>query len=130
MFFRVLCGVMAALFLFSVVVQVNDPDPVQWMAMYAASAVLSALAARRRPGYGWPWPALVGLVALGWGLFLWPGVREPGAFEHMADAWEMKDASIEQARETTALLVTAGWMAILAIAARIRRAGPAASARA
>lgn len=121
MFFRLLSGVMAMLFALSVVVQYNDPDPVQWMAMYAAAAVLSVLAARKRPGYGWPWPALVGVVALVWGLVLLPGVRERGAFGHMTDAWEMKNPSIEQARETTALLITAGWMAILTIAARVRR---------
>lgn len=122
MFFRLLCGVMAALFLMSVVVQYNDPDPLQWMAMYAAAAVLSALAARKRPGYGWPWPALVGAVALVWGLALLPTIGGGAAFGHMTDAWEMKNASIELARETTALLVTAVWMAVLAIAARRRRA--------
>lgn len=122
MAFRVLCGVMAALYLTSVVVQYNDPDPVPWMAMYAAAAVLSALAVRKRPGYAWPWPALVGAVALVWGLVLLPGVGNEASFGHMTDAWEMKNASIELARETTALLVTAGWMAILTIAARKRRA--------
>ena len=33
-------GIMLLMFLFSTVVQLNDPDPLTWMAVYAAAAAV------------------------------------------------------------------------------------------
>jgi hypothetical protein len=124
MFFRVLCMVMTALFVLSVAVQYNDPDPIQWMAIYGAGAVFSALAARGKPGVAWHWPALAAAIALVWGLFSIQPVWGTDAFAHMTDAWEMKNLPIEEARETCGLLFTAAWLGVLAVvAAKTKRAG-------
>ncbi|HYM81621.1 MAG TPA: transmembrane 220 family protein [Candidatus Limnocylindria bacterium] len=124
MAFRILCGVMAVLYLFSVVVQYNDPDPFQWIALYLSGALLSALAAKGQPRFPWIVPTLIGVVALIWGLSLLPGVWGRVGFGELFQEFEMESALVEQARETTALLFTAGWMGVLAWA-RMRSRAPA-----
>ena len=110
--FRTLNAMMAALFVFAVVVQYNDPDPVPWMAIYSAAAGLCAVAALRGrvPPIA---PAIVGAVALAWALDWASGVRSLATYGHMFDSWEMKSQPIEEAREASGLLIVAGWMAIL-----------------
>ena len=39
---------MLAMFVFSVAVQYNDPDPLPWMAIYAAAAVVCGFEIRRK----------------------------------------------------------------------------------
>ena len=61
-FVRAFNGLMCALFLLSVVVQWNDPDPLRWMAIYGAAFVVStdrraarACAHRGAAGGRWWW---------------------------------------------------------------------------
>lgn len=111
-------GVMAALFVFAVIVQHNDPDPVRWMAIYGAAAAVSAVfAAGRRPR--WP-PALVGAAALGWGATLVPRVASlpPG---QLFSSWGMTGAAMEEGRELGGLVIVALWMSVLFAAARSAR---------
>ena len=111
--FRMLNGLMAVLFAVAVVVQFNDSDPLRWMAVYGAALTVSILAAVRG-GVPVALPATVGGIALAWGLLL---VGRSGAtfriYQHMFDAWEMKNASIEEAREATGLLIVFLWMAVV-----------------
>jgi len=110
--FRLLNGLMAVLFAVAVVVQFNDPDPLRWMAVYGAALAVSTLAAVRG-SVPVVLPAAVGGVALAWGLFL--GETSSAALRtylHMFDAWEMKNTSIEEARETTGLLIVFFWMVV------------------
>ena len=111
MSFRIVNGVMAALMAFAVVVQYNDPDPLLWIGLYAAACAICLAAAVR--GVIPVSPALVvGAVALAWALAVAAGV--PAAvYTHMFDAWEMQSATIEEARETSGLLIVAAWMAVL-----------------
>jgi hypothetical protein len=102
----------ALMFLFSVVVQINDPDPLLWMAIYAAATVACVLALRQRRS--WIPPAAVALVALVWAATLAPhvgGVRPADMFAE----FEMKDESIELAREMFGLLIVAAWMVVLVV---------------
>ena len=39
-------------------------------------------------------------------------------YEHMFDAWEMKNTAIEEAREASGLLIVAFWMAVIAVWSR------------
>jgi hypothetical protein len=114
--FRILSGFMAALFAFAVVVQYNDPDPFTWMAVYGAACVISVMVARRGTI-----PLLAVLVlgglAVVWSLALLAGVPSPDTFASMFDAWEMKSAPIEEAREASGLAIVAAWMVVLAIRA-------------
>jgi hypothetical protein len=108
----------AALFALCVVLQWNDPDPLAWMAVYGAAALLAARAARGRA----PRAAVVALLALAalWMLTLLPGVAEfarhgdPGliaASMRAAEPW------IEEAREFGGLGLIAAWCG-LALAVR------------
>jgi hypothetical protein len=114
--FRGVNWLMCALFLLSVLVQWNDPDPVRWMAIYgAALAVCLAVALRARvPAAA---PMLVGFVALAWAVATIGGGRASG-YSHMFDTWEMKSPNVEEAREATGLLIVGVWMLVSMVAQR------------
>jgi hypothetical protein len=109
--FRILNGLMAALFAFGVIVQYNDPDPLIWMLVYLAPAALCIVAAFRGGVPGWA-AFGVGAIALLWGL-VWSRGAPLNEYFHMFDYWEMKSAGAEEARETSGLLIIAAWMAVL-----------------
>ena len=115
-FFRSLNWVMCALFLLSVVVQWNDPDPVRWMAIYGAAFAIS-LAIGLRGRVTALAPLLVAVVALAWAIATIDGGRTNG-YSHMFDAWEMKSANVELAREATGLLIVGAWMLVIVVAQR------------
>lgn len=104
---------MTAAFLFSVAVQYNDPDPIRWMAIYGAAAVICMLAIAGRGR--WPLAAAVGLLALVWALTLAPAVIGKVRFGELFEAFEMKDERVEVAREMGGLLIVAFWMLVSAI---------------
>lgn len=110
--------VMLLLFLFSVVVQVNDPDPLTWMIVYglaAAACILSLRQSRR-----WWFPTAVGGLALAWASTIAPRVIGQVRFLDMFGALEMKNLGIEESREMYGLVLVALWMAVLAIRATRR----------
>ena len=109
------------LFLFAAVVQYNDPDPVRWMAIYAAASATSIAAARgtRMPVAV---PLVVAAVATAWGLILVSGNRALNVYASMFSAWEMRSIPIEEAREASGLFIVAVWMAVVAL--RIYRQRP------
>ena len=115
---------MAALFAFGALVQLNDPDPWAWVAVYLAAAGACVLA-NLRPA--WPLPPLaVALLCLGWAAALAPGVLGRIPFADLFGAWEMENEAVEQSREMYGLLLLAGWMLVLTVrAVRLRRRGPA-----
>ena len=115
MIFRIVNGVMALLFAVAVAVQYNDPDPIRWMALYGAALVVTLMAAARgrAPVFA---AAVVGGIALAWGVYWAVTSGTPLAlYEHMFDAWEMKNTAIEEAREASGLLIVAAWMAVLGV---------------
>jgi hypothetical protein len=108
---------MTALFTLAAVVQANDPDPLRWIAMYGIAAAISAYAAitSRVPRFA---ATLLGAAAVAWAVSIaadGPGFDE---YRRMFDAWEMRSAPIEEAREVSGLLIVAGWMIVLAIGRR------------
>ena len=113
---------MLALFLLGFVVQYNDPDPVRWMAIYAAAFTVCLVVALGRP-LPPAAPIIVGLVALAWALAtIIPG---PGVslYSHMFDAWEMKSVPVEEAREGSGLMIIAVWMLVIAMRRRRGKQG-------
>ena len=107
-----------AMFLMSVVVQYNDPDPFRWMAIYGLALLACILELTRT--IRWSFPAGIALIALSWASSIAPkvhGVRIGDLFQQ----WEMKNEMVEQAREMGGLLIVGAWMIVLAISA-IRRA--------
>ena len=107
---------MLLMFLMSVAVQYNDPDPLTWMTIYglAAVACVMELSGRTR----WWMPALIGAGALVWAVTIEPRVLGKVPFLSMFSAWEMKNAGIEESREMYGLVIVTVWMAALAIHAR------------
>jgi hypothetical protein len=108
---RVADALFLLMFTFSVVVQVNDPDPLPWILMYGAAAVACLLALTGR--LPWWFAVLTALVALGWALTLAPRVIGNIPFLSMFEEFEMKDVGVEESREMYGLLMIAAWMAVL-----------------
>ena len=99
------------MFVFSVVVQANDPDPTRWMAIYGAAAVACLLSLLGR--LPWWFAVLTGVVALVWAATIAPRVIGQVPFLDMFAEFEMKDIGVEESREMYGLLLVGGWMAIL-----------------
>src|SRR5688572_24730116 len=117
-FWRLANGIMLLMFLFSAAVQVNDPDPLVWMAIYGAAAVVCLLEIRRRmPAWA---PVAVALVALVWAGSLYYRAHDVPITSLFAE-WEMQDLGIEEAREMYGLTIVGAWMIVIA-AAGLRRA--------
>ena len=108
-------AVMGLAFGFSVAVQVNDPDPLRWMAIYGAAAVIctAELTRRVRARY----PVLLAAAALGWAASIAPRVIGKVRFGELFAEFEMKNAGVEEAREMYGLLIVALWMLAVAWAA-------------
>lgn len=102
-------GLGALAFVACAVVQLNDPDPARWVALYSAAAALCAATAAGRPA---PWPAPGALTALAAAWAVAVGV----AFAGSAEGW-----TDELAREVGGLALVAAWMAALAAQERRRR---------
>lgn len=124
--FKLLNYLSLVMFIFSVVVQYNDPDPLVWMTVYGLAAVACVLAFKR-PAH-WVLPGGLALLALLWAgaiaLRVWGRVAVGELFE----AWEMKDRRVEEARELGGLLIVAVWMLVLfyrALRLRLTRRAPA-----
>lgn len=113
---------MLLLFSFGAAVQVNDPDPVRWIAVYALAAAACLLSLLRR--LHWTLPALLSAVALAWAATLASRVVGRVPFRDMFGAFEMRNVGIEESREMYGLLIIAAWMAVLALRARWGSAGP------
>jgi len=102
---------MLLMFLFSAAVQVNDPDPLVWMAIYGAAAVVCGLEIRRRtPAWA---PVAVALVALVWAGSLHYRAQDVPISSLFAE-WEMQNVRIEEAREMYGLLIVGTWMIVIA----------------
>jgi hypothetical protein len=103
--------VLLLMFAFSVVVQVNDPDPLPWMAIYGAAAVACLLSLIGR--LPWWFAVGTGIVALAWAAIIAPRVIGEVPFLDMFAEFEMKDIGVEESREMYGLLLIGGWMAVL-----------------
>ena len=110
---KILNYLMTICFLFSAVVQYNDPDPVRWILIYSLAAVACALAILGRSH--WVFPCVVGITALVWAMTLAPNVIGKVAFGELFEAFEMKNERVEVAREFGGLLIVASWMIALVI---------------
>lgn len=118
---RALCAFWALTFVGFALLQLNDPDPVQWTAIYLAAAAVSLWGAvgRREPRA----PALVGLVALVWALTIVPHVLGHKSFiDNLRLGEGMKDPITEESRELGGLLIVTAWCSVLALASRAKKA--------
>jgi hypothetical protein len=109
---RILATLMGVYFVSAAVLQYNDPDPVQWMAIYGAAALACGLALVQRL---WRWYAVgVAVVAAGWAATLAPGVIGRVAPRDLFAAPGMLTPGVEEAREMLGLVIVVVWMGLLA----------------
>ena len=109
---RVLTVLMGVYFLLAAVLQYNDPDPVQWMAIYGAAALACVLALVRRL---WRWyPVGVAMAAALWAARLVPAVIGHVAAGDLFGNAGMLAPRVEEAREMVGLVIVAVWMTVLA----------------
>ena len=110
-------GIMLLMFVFSAAVQFNDPDPLVWVGIYAAAAVVCGLEIRRRaPAWA---PVAVALIALVWAASFYSRVSDV-PIGSLFSAWEMRDLQIEEAREMYGLAIVGVWMIVIVIAKWLR----------
>lgn len=106
--FRTVSWVMAALYLLSVAVQYNDPDPLRWMAMYGAAAVAAALLPSRRWAIGLA--LSVAAAALLWAVVLTPDIWGRVGFTDLWKKMSEKGGAVEIEREIGGLALVVAWM--------------------
>jgi hypothetical protein len=103
--FVAICWALAVLFAISVGLQVNDPDPVRWMALYgAAGLAVGLLPARRVVAL---FAIAVGLVAAAWGAYL---ASQVWGVIQLSDLWlkmSEKGGAVEVGREAGGLAIVA-----------------------
>jgi hypothetical protein len=112
---RAASAIVALLFAVCAALQLDDPDPVGWLAIYAAAAAASGLAAARRLPV--TLPVAIALVALTWAGSFAPGVVRGGALLELAKAMGPEPRA-EEARELLGLVLVAAWMGALLVARR------------
>jgi hypothetical protein len=99
--------VLAVMFLGFAFLQINDPDPLLWILIYGAMAVVCVMAAFNR--YYKIWMIALVVFYLGYSVILIPGVKEWLAQEDRSalfdDVAKMEHLYIEEAREFLGLMI-------------------------
>jgi hypothetical protein len=125
--------VFAALFVYAATLQLNDPDPARWLALYGFAAILSAFLPFR---VYLRWPAIItASLAAAWCGYLLSHVVGVVGFSDLfsdmsqhggptwsgqANAWQR--GLVEQAREAGGTAIVSLWLATaVTILRRIRR---------
>lgn len=108
-------GLMALLFAYAAFLQLNDPDPAVWVAIYGAATLALIPAVLRRP-LPRAVPATLATVSLAWALWLATIVFGDQPVHDMfpdqeKTGWVIVDA--EEGREMGGLLIIAATMAAL-----------------
>ena len=112
--------IMLLMFVFSAAVQFNDPDPLVWVGIYGAAAVVCGLELRRRTPL-WA-PVAVALIALAWAASLYSRAHEV-PISSLFSAWEMRNLHIEEAREMYGLAIVGVWMIVIVTVGRKKAPG-------
>ncbi|HEY4176357.1 MAG TPA: transmembrane 220 family protein [Kofleriaceae bacterium] len=110
--FKAPCWFMAAFYVFSVVVQYNDPDPIRWMLIYGAAMIISILLPLRRPAARQAaLPGLaVGAICLVWGAILVAGIWGKVTLGDIPKHMSEKGGAVEEEREAGGMLIEAVWL--------------------
>lgn len=111
-------AVMLVAFLFSVVVQYNDPDPIRWMVIYGVAAVACVFEMRRKTH--WMVPGVIALIAFIWAGKIHHNLPRGIGFRSLFASFEMPDTGVEQAREMGGLLIVGLWMVAISVAVTLR----------
>ena len=99
---------MAALLGVSVALQYNDPDPIRWMAMYGAGAIVAALLPGKRALA--PVALVVGAGAAAWAIYLAQSVWGVIQVSDLTNKMSEKGGAVEVGREAGGLAIEAAWL--------------------
>jgi hypothetical protein len=107
MIFRVVSGLFVVLSVWSAYLQLNDPDPARWVAIYLACAVVAGceVSAKSQPKLA----LAVALVALGWALFILPLLFAGWQPGDLTAKMTTDRPDIEYGREFGGLIIVAGY---------------------
>ena len=104
---RILNYILAVMFLLFAFVQINDPDPLLWIAIYGAMAVICVMAAFNYYIKPLLWVLFAGFVI--YMVILFPGIQEWLAQENKSvlfdEGMKMQHLYIEESREFLGLLI-------------------------
>lgn len=100
-------------FLASAALQLNDPDPARWVALYLLAAGLS-LAWERRLG-GRISPLALALPVLAWAGWIASALTLDVPVAAALGEWQMRAHGAEELRELGGLGLVGGWMLVLAL---------------
>jgi hypothetical protein len=112
---RIVNWIVAALFVISAWLQLNDPDPWGWVAIYLAAGIACLVAERGQRG--WWLAAGVALASLIWAAALSPILPEVRLGD-LAKTMKAESPQIELGRELLGLLIIFGWMVWLTVVGR------------
>lgn len=115
--FRYVSMLMLAIFVLSMAVQYNDPDPIRWILIYSVPAVYAGLAIRGIHH----WTAIPVAVGFLWGVLYWmPGTPIDNPMNLMTDV-KMVNLGVEEWREDGGLMICAAWMVCCSAVWALRR---------
>jgi Transmembrane family 220, helix len=117
--YRFASYLMAALLLVCMLLQLNDPDPIRWMAMYGAAMVVALLLPAKRSLV--PLGFLVAALALGWATYLLLDVWGRMEVTNLVEKMSEKGGAVEEGREAGGLAIAGCWL-LFASYFRSRRA--------
>ena len=107
---KILNLIFLAAFALSVLVQFNDPDPVAWIIIYCAAALLCVLQHLDKvPAL---FPATLIVIAITWIVLLLPSIINGVPWADIFDSLNMKSKSVEEAREIGGLALIVFWSAV------------------
>lgn len=109
--YKLLCALMVILFVFAAVVQLNDPDPLVWIAIYLSAALLTFLHSIKRI------PSIIMLLAT---LCYASGIiylsyRFPDTSLQAFKSVGMSSIIEEEVRELWGLVITTSWSLVMLI---------------
>jgi hypothetical protein len=113
---RIANALFALLFAFSMAVQLNDPDPLRWVAVYAA-ALAACVAWELRRG-GRRIARAVGLASGVWALLSARDIRLAVPVGEALTDWHMHAGGSEELRETLGLALVTAWMVVIGLRGR------------
>jgi hypothetical protein len=99
--------ILAVMFLLFAFVQINDPDPLLWIAIYGSMAAVCVMSAFRYYVRPLLWIQMVGFLV--YMIILWPGLKEWLQQENKGvlfdEGMKMQFLYIEESREFLGLLI-------------------------
>ncbi|HEX9655805.1 MAG TPA: transmembrane 220 family protein [Bacteroidota bacterium] len=104
---------MSLLFLFASALQINSPNPLQWITMYLLASITCFLAFRGT--LTWPVPASVGLVALVWAATIYPFLAGRRMSSNILNTFHLTSPEVEKVREVVGLVLVLSWMTYLTV---------------